>query len=292
MVTHVSEWVDIYRIPYDTAYRVCLGKCYKIRHYLAPLFGPSFVSDCLPSESEEREQIKRRPGRRPRSPTLPVKRLAEDDLDDESDLTRNNPPPKKRPAFESCASGKTLPPRLPSDPNMDDCGLLRLDEICPLLTAARELQRLHRCAPEGTPYNDWPAPGDSKLGCTFRYNGHRYMWDGAEGVFEKTGVSKTPLPPLKEIVQPPSTPSYIRFPMTPSPHQSPYAPASYDWQGPFPGPASRTLISPPMSCRESFSGSGRERQYSVATTDECRTPVDQVYTGSLFPTPQPEGRYD
>jgi hypothetical protein len=66
-----------------------------------------------------------------------------------------------------------------------------------------------------------------------------------------------------------------------------------EWQSPFSTAAGRTLISPPMSVGESFNGLSRERQYSFNTADECHTPARQ-YTGSLFPTPQPddEARYD
>ena len=35
-----------------------------------------------------------------------------------------------------------------------------------------------------------------------------------------------------------------------------------------------------------------DRHNSVVNTDECRTPVQESYIGSLFPTPQPEGRYE
>ena len=279
------------RIPYDLARQVCLEKCYKIRHYLTPLFGPSFVSECVPSDSDEREQIKRRPGRRPRSPTFAVKRLPEDDLDDDAYRSKDRPSPNKRRAIKPCASGEAAPPALQSDINMNDLDAIRYEDICPMLSAARELMRLQQCPYEGTPYNEWPAPGDARMGCYIRYNGRRYKWNGANSLTERLEPSKT-LPPLKEIVPPTSTPPYTRFPMTPSPHQSPFIPSSYDWQGPYSGPAGRTLISPPMSCRESFSGYPRERQYSVATTDECRTPVQEIYSGSLFPTPQPDGRYD
>src|SRR5947207_10353740 len=69
------------RIPYNLARTVCLEKCYKIRHYLAPLFGPDFVNECVQVEVSDEKQIKGRPGRKPRSPSSPVKRAAEGDMD-------------------------------------------------------------------------------------------------------------------------------------------------------------------------------------------------------------------
>src|SRR5271167_2871540 len=67
------------RIPYDLAHKVCLEKCYKIRHYLAPLFGPDFVNKCVPIDESDEKQMKSRPGRKPRSPTFSVKRPAEEE---------------------------------------------------------------------------------------------------------------------------------------------------------------------------------------------------------------------
>lgn len=278
------------RIPYDLARKVCLQKCYKIRRYLAPLFGPDFVNECLPAQPEE-ERMKRRPGRRPRSPMyMPVKRSPEEMLEDDFDETdMNGYQPNKRRSPPPYASGSLPPPPLPSDLTMDMFGELSKEELCSTLSAARELTRLQYCPFQGPPQNEWPMQGDSRLGGHVWYRGHRYMWNGAADLVEDPPT--TTLPPVKDLVQPaPSPKQFIRYPMTPSPRQSPYNPPTTGWQSPF--PAGHTLISPPLSLRESFGGHGRERQYSVLTTDECRTPTREVYSGSLFPTPQPEGRQD
>jgi hypothetical protein len=291
----VAQIVLIRRIPHDLARKVCLQKCYKIRRYLAPLFGPDFVKECLPTEPEE-ERMKRRPGRRPRSPNyIPAKRSPDQMLEDDFDpIVRKEHLPNKRRSPPPCASGSLSPPTLPSDLHMDMFGELTKDEMCSILTAARELTRLQQCPFWGLPENEWPIVGDSRLGGHVFYHGHRYKWNGASDLVEDPPTPKQPtLPSVKDLVQPaPSPKQFIRYPMTPSPRHSPYNPPAAGWQSPFSAAAGRTLISPPLSLRESFSGYGRERQFSVLTTDECRTPIQEVYSGSLFPTPQPEGRHD
>ena len=279
------------RIPYDLAYKVCLEKCYKIRHYLTPLFGPDFADNCLPTEGEEKDQMRRRPGRKPRSSPLPVKRKVEDCTDDDNHPTPSHETvPIKRRSIKPCASGTGTPPPLPSHLNLDNFRRYSAAEICEMLTAARELERMQYCPLEGTPSNDWPMPGDSRLGGYLKFKGSRYLWNGADQFVEKPHASKTPLPSLKDLVTSVATPPYNRFPITPPPVQSPYNTTSYDWQNSAASAAAQTLISPPMSLRESFNG--RDRGYSIATTEECRTPVQELYSGSLFPTPQPEPRFD
>lgn len=224
--------------------------------------------------------MKGRPGRKPRSPSLSAKRPAEED---ETDPTTYDRIPRKRRTSKHCASGAATPPPLPSNLNLDTFGSLSFDEICPMLSAARELMRLQHCAPDGTPVNDWPMPGDPKMGGLVNYKGHSLYWDGAEGLREKPSTPKTPLPSVKEMVQSAPTTSYGRFPITPPLRESPFPVAPYDWHN-------VALISPPMSIRDSFNG--RDRHNSVVNTDECRTPVQESYIGSLFPTPQPEARYE
>jgi hypothetical protein len=275
-----------YRVPYDVARKVCLEKCHKIREYLTPLFGPDFAGQCVPIEESNEKQLKSRPGRKPRSPSLPVKRPAE--AEDE-DIDRTIRHPNKRRALKPCASGIVTPPPIPSDLKLDSFGPLSTEDISSMLSAARELMRLQLCPSEGTPYNEWPEPGDSKLGGSVSYGGRRYFWNGAEKLTEKPTTPKTPLPSVKQMVQSVVTTSYPRFPITPSPHHSPLPTPSYDWSSSTP---THALISPPMSIRESFNGFGRERQYSVNNSDECRTPIQESYSDSLFPTPQPEGRYE
>jgi hypothetical protein len=280
-----------HRIPYDLARKICLEKCYSIRHYLTPLFGPSFANECIYVESDEQEQTKRRPGRKPRSPTFAVKRSSEEMVETEEmhPSPEGDRLPNKRRLLSPCASGTTNPPNLPSDLNFDKN--LTGDEICKMLFAARELMRMQQCSSEGTPQNDWPMPGDPRMGGYLKWNDRRYQWNGDDQLIEKS-PRKTPLPSIKDMVQSIPTQQYTRFPITPSPHQSPRPVSSYDWQHIPSVGTGQTLISPPMSCRESFSGYGRERQYSVNTTDECHTPVQEMYPGSLFPTPQPEGRHE
>jgi hypothetical protein len=282
------------RIPYELARQVCLQKCYKIRKYLAPLFGPDFVKQCTPDEPEQ-ESVRRRPGRRPRSPVIAPKRSSEEMLDDDSDPTVKDELPSKRPNLTQCASGKINPPVIPADLNMDLYGAKSLDEVCTMLIVARELMRYQLCPLDGRPVNDWPPIGDPRLGGYIQYQGRRYKWNGARGLIERPltpPVPKTPLPPVRDIVRPkPPSPRQFRFPLTPSPQQSPFAPPAMDWQSPFSSAAGRSLISPPLSLRDSFNGYPRERQSSNGT-EECGTPMQEVYSGSLFPTPQPEGRYE
>lgn len=232
--------------------------------------------------------MKSRPGRKPRTPALSVKRPAEDE-DIDPTTQQHERFPNKRRALKPCASGSINPPPLPSNLNLDAFGSLSTDEIPSMLSAARELMRMQRCAFEGPPHNDWPMPGDSSMGGYVNFNGRRYYWNGAGNFVEKPQTPKTPLPSLKQMVESAPTTSYGRFPITPSPHHSPFRAQSYDWSS---SAAAQALISPPMSLRESFNGFGRERQYSVNTVDECRTPIQEMYSGSLFPTPQPEGRND
>jgi hypothetical protein len=280
------------RIPYDLARQVCLQKCYKIRKYLAPLFGPDFVKQCVPDEPEQ-ESVKRRPGRRPRSPVIAPKRSSEEMLEDDSDPTVTEELPKKRPYLTPCTSEKVNPPVLPADLNMDIYGSLTPDEVCVQLIVARELMRLQQCPLDGPSVNDWPPIGDPRMGGYIQYQGRRYKWNGAHSLVEKplTPTPKIPLPPVRDIVKPKSSPRQPRFPLTPSPQQSPFAPPAMGWQSPFSTAAGRTLISPPLSVRDSFSGYPRERQSSNGT-EEYGTPMQELYSGSLFPTPQPEGRYE
>jgi hypothetical protein len=274
------------RIPYDLAHKVCLAKCYKIRHYLAPLFGPDFVNKCVPIDESDEKQMKSRPGRKPRSPSLSLKRPAEEEDTDPTIQYDRSP---KRRHVKPCASGSVSPPPLPSDLKLDAFGSLSAYEISSMLSAARELMRMQHCPFEGIPYNEWPMPGHSKMGGFVNYNGRRYYWDGADAFVEKSPTPKTSLPSVKQMVQSVPASSYGRFPITPSPHHSPYPVSSYDWSSTA---AAQALISPPMSLRESFNGFGRERQYSVNNSEECRTPIQEMYSGSLFPTPQPEVRYE
>jgi hypothetical protein len=106
------------RIPYDLAYKVCLEKCYKIRQYLTPLFGPDFANDCMPTEGEEKDQMRRRPGRKPRASPLPGKRKVEDCTDDDNHPTHSlEAVPIKRRSVKPCASGTVNPPKFLSHPS-------------------------------------------------------------------------------------------------------------------------------------------------------------------------------
>ena len=58
-----------------------------------------------------------------------------------------NKVPRKRRTVKHCASGSVTPPPLPSDLNLDAFGSLSSDEICSMLSAARELMRLQRLCP-------------------------------------------------------------------------------------------------------------------------------------------------
>ena len=279
------------RIPYDIARSVCLEKCYKIRHYLTPLFGPEFADECMPTEGEDKDQMRRRPGRKPRSPPLPVKRKVEDCTDDDNypNPSHETVPIKRRP-IKPCASGTVNPPSLPSNLSLDGFGRHSAAEFCEMLSAACELERMQYCPFEGIPTNEWPMPGDSKFGGHLKYKGTRYFWNGADKFVEKPQKPKLPLPSVKDLVHSVAAPGYPQFPITPPSVQSPYNASAYDWQNSAASAAAQTLVSPPISVRESFNG--RDRGYSIATTDECRTPVQEVYSGSLFPTPQPEPRFE
>ena len=136
------DFTDNCRIPYDLARKVCLEKCYKIRHYLAPLFGPDFVERCIQIEESDEKQMKGRPGRKPRSPSLAAKRPAEED---ETDPTTYDRIPRKHRTVKHRTSVAMTPPPLPSDLNLD-AFVLSCDEICSMLSATRELMRLQHCA--------------------------------------------------------------------------------------------------------------------------------------------------
>jgi hypothetical protein len=280
-----SDWQ--YRIPYELALKVCLEKCYKIRHYLAPLFGPDFVNNCNPVDELEERQAKAKPGRKPRSPPTSTKRPA----DHQHDVGYHDDRPSiKRRPVGPCASGTTTPPEIPFDTNVDQ---FHAHEVCDALSAARELMRLSQCQPDGVPRNDWPMPNDSRMGGSIIYRGQRYHWDGADQ-FVPELKAKHPrpqsLPSVKELVDFPSSSNYNRFPITPSPQQSPLGSSlHYDWQN---NAAAQALISPPMSLRESFNGLGQERHFSIPGVDECHTPAQESYSGSLFPTPQPDNTFE
>src|SRR5438046_9909604 len=124
------------------------------------------------------------------------------------------------------------------------------------------------------------------MGGYVTYKGRSLFCDGCKRLHEKPSTPKTPLPSVKDMVLSAPTTSYGRFPITPSPRESPFPVSSYDWHN----VAAQALISPPMSLRDSFNGG--DRHNSVVNTDECRTPVQESYIGSLFPTPQPEARYE
>lgn len=273
-----------HRIPYDLAHKICLERCYSIRHYLTPLFGPNFVNECTYINSDEQEHTKRRPGRKPRSPTFAVKRKSEDliENDERYPPRENDLLPNKRRALSPCASGTVSPPELPSNLNIDKS--LTNSENCQILRTARELTRMKRCPFEGTPKNDWPMPGDPRMGGHFNCNGRRYRWNGDNQLTDESLPRKT-LPSIKDIVQPiPYQQKYTRFPITPSPHQSPRQVSSIDWPQVPPIKIGGPLASPPMSSPGSINGYSRERQHSIITTDEFQ----EVYSGSLFSSPQPE----
>lgn len=281
------------RIPYELARKVCLEKCYKIRHYLSPLFGPDFVDDCIPCDQPGDRQVKAKPGRKPRSLPIAIKRHVDEEYDvDYHDVSRYERPRSKRRNIAPCASVVTTPPEIPFDMNIDH---LRIDEICDALCAARELMRLSKCQPDGVAHDDWPTPNDSRMGGIIIYKGQRYHWDGADQLVPEfkpqTPQHRPSLPSVKELVDFPSSTTYNRFPITPSPHQSPFhSGLPYDWQNN--AAAQAALISPPMSLRESFNGLGRERHFSIPAADGCRSPVQESYSGSLFPSPQPENRFE
>jgi hypothetical protein len=281
----------INRIPYDVARQVCLQKCYKIRNYLAPIFGPDFVDQCVPPD-QHNGQKKRPAGRRPKSPPLLSRKRPSDGLDDESDGDQVYPISNKRIAYSPCASGSSNPPALPSDVDWSSLGRLSEEDICTMFSAARELMRMRNCPFTGPPKNDWPMPGDPRMGGYVYINRERYKWDGAKELKPRPIVHILPtstLQSLHELNQPQSSVPVTqrnRYPITPSPHQSPFAPPPMDCKSPV-SASSRTMISPPMSVREGFSGYTRDRQYSLNSNDDCRTPIRESYT-PLFPTPQPE----
>jgi len=216
----------------------------------------------------------------------------EEDLDSEDEVSL--PPPKRR-EIAPAAPITITPPPFPSDLTLDPYGpTMTHDQICNLLATGRALQGLRFQAGDNV---SWPAPGDKRLGGDFWYQNRHYHWDGNDRIIiirKRVNNTQRPaspppttiLPSFKEFVQPPSSAGYERLPCTPSPHQSPFQQspfqASYDWQP-------RNYLTPPGSLRESFS-IPRDRQDSVFTTDECHTPVREHYGGSLFSTPQPEGR--
>jgi hypothetical protein len=221
-----------------------------------------------------------------------MKRPADDEYDveyhDVPNPTYDRRRMKRR--IAPCASGTITPPEIPFDMNIDH---LRPEEICSTLSAARELTRLSQCQPDGAPNNEWPMPQDSRMGGPVMYRGKRYVWDGNDQFVPEfkaqTPRKHAPLPSVKELVDFPSRPTYDRFPITPSPRQSPFpSNMPYDWQT----TAAAAMISPPMSLRDSFNGLGNERHFSIASADECRTPVHEPYSGSLFPSPQPENRFE
>jgi len=237
------------------------------------------------------EPIRRRAGRRPKSPAAAVKRTYDESLDEEDEDEEPTPrqEPKRR-TLTNIGSGLAVPPPLPHNLTMHDS--LEREEICAMLSAARELMRMQRCPYHGPPQNDWPMPGDPRMGGYVYHQGRRLKWNGENELKGKASTPRTPLPSLAQVIQPVTPPhiaaqQYTRFPITPSPHHSPFVPSSMEWQSPFSTAAGRTLISPPMSVGESFNGFSRERQSSFNNADECHTPA-RHYTGSLFPTPQPD----
>ena len=221
-----------------------------------------------------------------------MKRPADNEYDSEyHDGATYERPRSKRRVVPFHASSAISTPEIQFDVDMDH---LRADEVCHALSAARGLMRLSQCQPDGIQNNDSPMPNDSRIGGTIIYKGQRCYWDGADQLVPEHKSHKPQqhqsLPSVKELVEFPSPAPYNRFPITPSPHQSPFPSGlPYDWQN---NAAAQALISPPMSLRESFNGLGSERHYSVPSIDECRTPVQESYSGSLFPTPQPENRFD
>ena len=88
------------------------------------------------------------------------------------------------------------------------------------------------------------------MGGYVNYKGRSFFWNGADNLHEKPSTPNTPLPSVKEMVKSAPTTSYGRFPITPSPRESPFPVSSYDWHN----AAAQALISPPMSLRESFNG--------------------------------------
>jgi len=236
--------------------------------------------------------MKAKPGRKPKSPPIAMKRPADDEFDSENlGRAASERPRSKRRLVPPYPSGAITPPEIQFEVDIDH---LRADEVCDALLAARGLIRLSQCQPDGIQHNDWTMPNDSRMGGTIIYKGQRYHWDGADQLVPEYKPHKTQqhqsLPSVKELVDFSSPAPYNRFPITPSPHQSPFPSGlSYDWQNTA---AAHALISPPMSLRESFNGLVSERHYSIPSTDECRTPVQESYSGSLFPTPQPENRFD
>jgi len=254
------------------------------------MFGPSFVEECIPTPVED-DTIKRaRPGRRPNPPPLIAKRPS-NELDDEPETLvtrrseRTQSPNKRRVLDRPCASGKKIPPAPSSELNMDEYNF-KLEDIPDALSTARELMRMQHCPLDGVPHNDWPMPGDARLGAYITFNGRRYKWNGAAELVPKfvKPTQTTTLPSVADMVQTPPPRFGGRLPPTPSPQQTPFIP---ELQSPFSSAAGRSYVSPPLSLRESFS----ERHHSVIATDECCTPIQLEYTGPLFPTPQPEGKY-
>ena len=223
-----------------------------------------------------------------------------DEFDDESDDEYIHKTPIKRIKLAPCASGSVAPPALPSDLDVGFLSRYSTEEICAMLSAARELMRMRQCPFNGPPKNEWPMSGDPRMGGYIYINGQRYIWDGADELKLKpeapAAITATPaptttvLPSIRELTPSKFThslPSMPRYPITPSPHQSPFTPAPIDFHSPR-STLSKNLISPPMSVRESFPGHNRDREYSINSNDECRTPIRIAYTGPLFPTPQPE----
>jgi hypothetical protein len=276
-------------VPYDIAKKVCMEKCFKIRRYLAPLFGPDFVENCVPlNDADLQEPSKRRPGRHPRHVSPSFKRPIEH-IDGASmhlpDRDSKSSDKRRRPNSLPSTPRSTPPPRI-------ECQIdssVEFKDICPMLGAALVLMRFDQSSFEALPPTDCATLGDSRLAGDVSYKGRQYVWNGADQLVEKIERVASPpsLPPMKDLVQPITSPRYGPYPMTP--HESPSYKGSYDWHMPAGSAMGPMLISPPMSSRGSFSGKGRES--SISATDGCDTPITEVYNGPLFPSPQLERGY-
>lgn len=270
------------------AREVCLRKCYVIREYLVPIFGPGFAASCIP-DGPEQEPGKRRPGRRRKSPPVVVERSSEELLDDDCDqpIDTEEPPTKRIRRFEP-PSYRYKSPASATDIDLNTFtppSKPRGFSEAEVISAAHCLMSLKYCSSDG--YFGSPAitPGGPN------YQDHQYKGHNNNALVQESAsspIQKSRLPSIRNLVQ--SVPAHQRYNQypTPSPHESPLE-LSMNWPNQTPSPARQSLMSPPNSIHNSFSGKSGDRRFSN-NTDECHTPT-QEFADPLFYTPDSESRH-
>jgi hypothetical protein len=262
------------------AREVCLRKCYLIREYLVPIFGPEFVANCTP-EAPEEASGKRRPGRRRKSPPVVAKRSSKEMLNDEGDPTINaEAVSTKRVRRIKVSTPRYSTPVSTAGIDVDpSTPLSQPPDWDPVDTeAALCLVNLRYGPFDRAPQNDEPITESSYQGGRHRGNDNTEWVDMTLTPF----FPMSPLPSFKDIVASGPMPQrYNHFPITPSPQNSPNPAPSMNWSTPSASAAGPSLISPPLTVRENFMEYPCERRPSNST-EECRTPIQEDFRGPLF----------